>query len=741
MSSLRGLRFGLCLGLVLAASAPSNSVAGLLCIDPGHGGTDPGALSLLPGFNEKAANLKVALLLYDTLNVQPHGQAYCLTWDDPSDPYLSLDERAAISNENFSDWFICIHHNAETTTWTANYTRAYYWTSTETDSGWSRSNDSVLATKVGIELHRAFQLSYSCRPNELPCIAAWAVLRLTQATSVYTEASFITNLSEAYRLRDSARAAQEAGAIFHGWRSYVNNGGFAVIENAYSGGGYDGSVTVDYSTKSSPHIDVWEQYENHVVSVPSTIYAGGHERTFYRWAEIGDYLYRRDSAYNLWDLSYNLTRNVEVDIWSAYHYIIAYYKGGPYEATVARPADTVYVGQSVTTEWTTDVGADSTTWIHIKLDRDNGAGGYPETFAGPGLFDWVDSYDTWTVTGPPASSARLKILAHDYAGNVDTEISQPFVIFDCGTLTVSGETMSTNAPAITQVVLNYSADKPHKRWVNVYRNGQFLTQLHQDTTYGAGSQTLTWILPDSLQGKFRKYRFAGHCTYQCGSSGPALSDTLNDSLDIKNQLPTILQPPFLYLDRFCVEYGQNTCLIRAFATDFEDQTNLSYSWRVKRGTFSNGLKTCDSCPNEVTYVSPAQAPFPCYVIPEGQTNPPETVWVDVRDSDNGVTTQKVKFNLRCVDECGTQPTCNCAIHGDVSPAGANGGDGVLNVLDVTYLINAAFRGGLAPLWIQRCPVSRGDLVDYGAINVLDVSELVDVVFRGQPWPTNPCGGQ
>lgn len=77
--------------------------------------------------------------------------------------------------------------------------------------------------------------------------------------------------------------------------------------------------------------------------------------------------------------------------------------------------------------------------------------------------------------------------------------------------------------------------------------------------------------------------------------------------------------------------------------------------------------------------------------------------------------------------------CNCSAHGDTY------GDGGLNVVDISVLINEVFFSGLAADVDPLCPhVSRADYNCDLLINVLDISHAVDYVLRGGAGPCDPC---
>ncbi|TYO72494.1 N-acetylmuramoyl-L-alanine amidase [Rossellomorea marisflavi] len=79
----------------------------VIMIDPGHGGSDPGAS--YKGHEEKYYNLLIALGLRDFL--LKHYQVNVIMTRE-SDRELSLEERSRLANARGVDFFLSIHHNA-----------------------------------------------------------------------------------------------------------------------------------------------------------------------------------------------------------------------------------------------------------------------------------------------------------------------------------------------------------------------------------------------------------------------------------------------------------------------------------------------------------------------------------------------------------------------------------------------------------------------------------------------------
>ena len=80
----------------------------LICLDPGHGGKDPGATGP-HGVKEKDVVLRIARLLRAKL-VKKYGYKVIMTRN--RDVYIPLEERVAFANSKGADLFISIHINA-----------------------------------------------------------------------------------------------------------------------------------------------------------------------------------------------------------------------------------------------------------------------------------------------------------------------------------------------------------------------------------------------------------------------------------------------------------------------------------------------------------------------------------------------------------------------------------------------------------------------------------------------------
>lgn len=123
-----------------------NFTAGLknkvIAIDPGHGGSDPGAIGMARN-QEKTVNLAVALKVKALL--EKAGAKVLMTRDDDVDVYgpnsSAVDElkaRTTIANVKKADIFVSIHSNAAANR-TAGGTATYYYQKTRYDSVLARN--------------------------------------------------------------------------------------------------------------------------------------------------------------------------------------------------------------------------------------------------------------------------------------------------------------------------------------------------------------------------------------------------------------------------------------------------------------------------------------------------------------------------------------------------------------------------------------------------------------------------
>ena len=151
-------------------------------IDPGHGGTDPGASG--NGLYEKEVVLSIAKKVGNILI----SKGFDVEFSRSTDTYVSLSDRAAQANAWDADLFVSIHCNSATSS-SANGTECYTSpTSNTSTKSLSKNMASALASKLALT-------------NRGHKEANFAVLRLSNMPSILIETAFINNANDANKLK------------------------------------------------------------------------------------------------------------------------------------------------------------------------------------------------------------------------------------------------------------------------------------------------------------------------------------------------------------------------------------------------------------------------------------------------------------------------------------------------------------------------------------------------------------
>lgn len=195
--------FGLAMLLVVVMSVTALAGNGLvgekIYVDPGHGGSDGGAVGLY-GTREADVNLRVGTVLKNCL-VEYGGATVRMS--RTSDIYQSLSWRTSDANAWGADRFVSIHHNASSDR-TVNGTETYCYTSGST-------NSFDLRNKVHSQL-----IAWGGLNNRGTKTATFYVLKYTNMPAILTEASFISNPDEENRLNDVNYTWRQGYYIYKG---------------------------------------------------------------------------------------------------------------------------------------------------------------------------------------------------------------------------------------------------------------------------------------------------------------------------------------------------------------------------------------------------------------------------------------------------------------------------------------------------------------------------------------------
>lgn len=204
-----------------------------IVLDPGHGGTDGGAVDTRSGYKtgpggvkEAHMNLRVGLLLRKLL--MDAGANVVITRE--ADDSIGLRERAEIANNakrpdggTGADLFISLHHNAFSEKPESNYTTVWYHGTVdqaEPDLDAARH----VAHQIGDALHTRWAKTSPLLSDQLMYDSGFGVLRACNVPCFLCESSFYTNPAEEQRLRDAEYNLREAYAIYRGLCQWAYEG-------------------------------------------------------------------------------------------------------------------------------------------------------------------------------------------------------------------------------------------------------------------------------------------------------------------------------------------------------------------------------------------------------------------------------------------------------------------------------------------------------------------------------------
>lgn len=197
-------------------SGPAQTLAGKkIAVDPGHGGTDPGASGF--GLAEKTAVLDIGLRLRDLLEAD--GATVIMT--RTTDATVSLADRVAVANNNNVDRFVSVHANS-CGSCGAKGTETYYHSSLP-----STSTSADLATNAQQQVVE--QMGTTDRGVKQ---ADFYVLRETNMPAALVETAFIDQSSDNALLASASSRQEFALGILHGIQAH-----FGVPIHDPNGGG------------------------------------------------------------------------------------------------------------------------------------------------------------------------------------------------------------------------------------------------------------------------------------------------------------------------------------------------------------------------------------------------------------------------------------------------------------------------------------------------------------------------
>ncbi len=169
-------------------------------IDPGHGGTDPGALG--NGLKEKDLTLSISLKVKRLLEAS--GVKVIMSRE--TDRYVSLQERSNQANSSNTHVFVSIHINSVNGAPTANGIETYYY----------KGIDKALADSIHPSI-----ISTTGATNRKVKYANHHVTRETIMPASLVECGFISNAAEASKMNNNNYQELLASGVVNGTVSYL----------------------------------------------------------------------------------------------------------------------------------------------------------------------------------------------------------------------------------------------------------------------------------------------------------------------------------------------------------------------------------------------------------------------------------------------------------------------------------------------------------------------------------------
>lgn len=171
-----------------------------ICIDPGHGGCQPGAV--YQGIREADLTMPMCLELSHRLERMGHST----TLTRLADVDVSLRERCRISDAFGADLFLCMHLNAASSP-DANGSEIWVWTGSR-------------AFMPAREIQRGIVEATGARDRKVRETQKYYVLRHTKALAMVIEPGFMSNPGELLMLRDAEYQGKIVDAIARGVQKY-----------------------------------------------------------------------------------------------------------------------------------------------------------------------------------------------------------------------------------------------------------------------------------------------------------------------------------------------------------------------------------------------------------------------------------------------------------------------------------------------------------------------------------------
>ncbi len=232
-------------GAARVASAQPSALAPIICIDPGHGGHDPGAIGPT-GLEEKTVVLQVAKELRQLLQQEMPQYRVVLTREQ--DVFVPLAERARMANAQQAQVFISIHTNSSPNREASGIETWYLSFAASARAKKSAARENMMSEKQLSMLELILRDMYETdRINQSAVLALntqqalaehlaaqypgviprgvegapFAVLHRTTMPSVLVETAFISNPHEEARLRTPQYQRALAQGVLRGLQQFL----------------------------------------------------------------------------------------------------------------------------------------------------------------------------------------------------------------------------------------------------------------------------------------------------------------------------------------------------------------------------------------------------------------------------------------------------------------------------------------------------------------------------------------
>lgn len=178
-----------------------------ICLDPGHGGRDPGAIGTVPfTLEEKEVNLSIANYLEEKLESLVHW----VSMTRRRDVFVGLEARANFANRLEADLFVSLHANSNESPTSG--IEVYHYVNSE--------QGKIIAESILTSLIASFP-DHKNRGNKPS--GELVVLKKTKMPAALVEVEFLSNPEQLQFLSDENNREGLAEAIATGIENYISS--------------------------------------------------------------------------------------------------------------------------------------------------------------------------------------------------------------------------------------------------------------------------------------------------------------------------------------------------------------------------------------------------------------------------------------------------------------------------------------------------------------------------------------